>query len=1529
MQTNPHIPTFILLPVDNNRTAYRPFGLPMILMETDRRDISGASIANSGVIVQNCDCGSCNCMGQALDNNGLPITKAQQEEQHNNPTTTLPKCNTFCNGAAVRIVIEEVPHRALVVGQIPVGLMSPDHEIFAKNISMNELTSRMIHPDMQTFWRIVSTNSQGAHQFASVAYEDVIPGDLMQYTTASGHTTDNSLLEINQATGAPYPRNVIPYYPTANYYDLSDITIENELLPPDWYNLAYQAEYYARVESNVTPGQLNCVDPTRKATSVSRFRLNHPGQVMEETVRMTPAPYMTDSRKSVDTTVGFYRPFTDILQDIFDEQYLLGSVNFVDWITPQYVPYLSYLLGLDLPYYPHSIERLRKTMLRNVARLQQLKGSRNAVYDMFELFGYIVHVNNLYWSTDGKRLIRPGEKLPEPYQDQEIKIEERCQIEPILVGYNTSGFGELTIPLLYRPTFTDETQGLVNARYGGEIVLNAYLVKKNTVGSGKVSTNQTTDLFGSQNTTLGYTKFLTDFVVGDTVIVSGETVRTITNIISDSHLIVSTAFQNITSNTTYTFISKTYKKLEEIACDIGTSAVNCPNDPGEAGSSPLVVSERLMPGDCHRESYITSCPPIGEVPTDGIYSYSRVIIDRSSDRANSEKDITSGEQPPFIYSGVRINRKANLLYLTFNGAIQFDDKYGQQGINAPDNELLLYAFATYSREELIVPNEIKNLYSNRFDIQLLTQQGQQIGGDVLEFLIDYLFKIKAFHSLLNVLIYHCDLNETYQVTSFCVGGDVEQRYDIDAGKLQVPPAIYPHVPVGNCYVDPIDLCYKPEDIALREIILTNLPEEFQAWVDVNRYLKKPATLKTDPICVERIVTQIGDEKLPPTPPANTNCAWGDMIDPCVDDVAYLNSPCCKFTYLGQDRLVPGNETEASNEVYDPTPFTNTQSWASQSTSDISPIHYGEHGSFYPTGPAESSNNDSSAYSAFAREYSVPKETFCKLNGTSDYCYKGRVDDELLRRMTLMSTEQYQATPCKLNFGDGIYYAFPATSELTNSLQGPALKQPYNESLVPANNSFLGRLLRAYDTVQGENVHFTNRPYLTDGVSGEKNLLALQRQGLNIQLPLMHFPGTRFATVNKLESDFTHPKWMAKPWDDQYSTSCGPYNQSCHQPTYLNAKLEEGTNGTQHLVYDSVPFTIIANHLQPDIPSFGSHLIGTDSRFSANDVVHSIYSTQSVGNPAITLESMSAPSKTTIADSIDYIKGGVKWVYGYVFDHMPVVTIGIELKGLVDNVYMLSAKIIAVSFTEVTIKVYKTTLENLVDIVFSECDDNDVVVHMKASASDGIINVLDKPLFSSASLCHATDPYYVDYIDGYPASYGYQPYILDDFDRSGTYTELFDELDIDRSVPTGTEMLFSFISGILYQNGYRVDCGCASLSCESGTSPTLRIDVLNCSLDNYLDGSLPFSFNGNTRYGYDYNPDRVITDVTLDAEEKIGVHDLAFDGQLVWDEDPQLGLFQRQMNMFELCTDFPTCVPCDQGSPIRGQCNVDDPVIYAV
>lgn len=89
---------------------------------------------------------------------------------------------------------------------------------------------------------------------------------------------------------------------------------------------------------------------------------------------------------------------------------------------------------------------------------------------------------------------------------------------------------------------------------------------------------------------------------------------------------------------------------------------------------------------------------------------------------------------------------------------------------------------------------------------------------------------------------------------------------------------------------------------------------------------------------------------------------------------------------------------------------------------------------------------------------------------------------------------------------------------------------------------------------------------------------------------------------------------------------------------------------------------------------------------------------------------------TILDArINYAVGGAVWNFDVPFNQPPVVCIGIQLKdgGLADSIYPLSHKIISLTATSVVVKVYKVTLTNLSDLLFSECAANDVVVHITA------------------------------------------------------------------------------------------------------------------------------------------------------------------------------------------------------------------------
>lgn len=97
---------------------------------------------------------------------------------------------------------------------------------------------------------------------------------------------------------------------------------------------------------------------------------------------------------------------------------------------------------------------------------------------------------------------------------------------------------------------------LLTASYGNlgiqTATPNANLqVDQATTGPGLVSTNGTTTLTGSN------TKFLNTFNVGDTITVSGETVRTITAIASNGSLTVSAAFSTTAGSLTYTLTGGT------------------------------------------------------------------------------------------------------------------------------------------------------------------------------------------------------------------------------------------------------------------------------------------------------------------------------------------------------------------------------------------------------------------------------------------------------------------------------------------------------------------------------------------------------------------------------------------------------------------------------------------------------------------------------------------------------------------------------------------------------------------------------------------------------------------------------------------------------------------------------------------------------------------------------------------------------------------------------------------------------------
>lgn len=1154
-------PSFQLFPVNNDRTAWRPFGLPVILVEPNRRDPLGNSIELS--LIEN-----------------------------------------------VRIAVEDVQQKAPIAGHDHVGEFFPNAELFAITVSRVELQTLIIEPSGQQFFQPDGTE---------ITFAEATLGDFMQYTTISG------------------VRDTITYIPSANYYDLSNKQIDVEALPSDRYFLTYSGDYFARIVAGGPEStQLICIDSNTVAKAIFRFRFNHPGEVIDEQVGLTPEPYISQVRKQDDPTVQFYRPFTDAFQDLFDETELLEKVNWVNNITPELVPYLAFLLGLDIPYFPRSLDKLRTVMLKNIVRLQQLKGSRRALIDLFNLFGFNIFIINLYWSEKACRLVRPGEELPPEFEDQEIKIVEKCQIEPILADYDTDGFGQLTIPLVFRPTQTEIHDGVASRVDGGSIIIDGYLVEDG---------------------------------------------------------------------------SEAYNQLVQLTSDMN-------DDPLEYG-----------------ESVNCTLPPITGT---GITGYSQIIIDSLTGQLQSEAQM--GIQPPFSGEGTGYILQHNALEITFDGAIIF----GGNGITGFP-PLKLFAFTTYDRNEFIVPEDMQNLQSNRFDVQLLTRESQQIEPEVLAFLIDFLFKFKAFHSILNVIIYRIEFNETYEVTDWCVGGDVTQRFDTDVGRLQVPPAIIPQLSDDECARSPEDLGYKPEDILLRGRKIENLENEHEAWKELDARAGQDLS------------------------------SGSSRIDAAIDN---LMREECKFNPLGQDRIIPGtNNIPTTRQEYHPGPNVGGTSVASDPNLDPCPVEEVDKGAFDPINKA-SRNGEYTGYGSFTVETTEVPTPFCDPNGVTDYCYKGRVQDEALHQEAIAPTDSYKNNVCQTSMGTGFYYAYPVLSELVSagsiknyysgsasragirgyleSSQQSYLLQDYNKALSSQNNSFLGRLLRAYDSPDVYSLHYTNRRMFEENNKKQSHALALQRPELGIEVPTMHFPGTRFASMNKLVDDYTHPVYTARPWDDAYSTYCGPLENSCgNAPTFLNAELYEDTDGNILLSFDERSWFIPGNGLEPDISSLSDQDVPTTIDWDDADlVVHAIYSSQiEPGHPAIDLEQL------------------------------------------------------------------------------CPCNDTDM---------DGFGEIIsvDEPVFQSAKECDSTG--YMDYCDGYKCIFGYQDRGDTSIDRDGLYADVFDCLGIPvNDEPSNGQSLFLLGSGILVGQGIRLDCGCSMIDCDDTTATTDitgQIDplVLPCNTDLFFD-----------------------------------------------------------------------------------------------
>ena len=962
----------------------------------------------------------------------------------------------------VRVYIEDVPQIALVAGHDHIGLRSPDRELYAIDLDAIELSRRIIDP---TSYPLIGADG------VEKSWDDAENGDQIRYTTHTGIT------------------DTIDYLIGAAYYDLSDVEIEVENLPTGDYNLSYIASYFKRIANADNPLEFLCIDENVQGLALQRFSIQHPGKIIDEFHRLTPPWYLNHTNKAEDTSLGFYRPFTDALQDVMDEQDLLQRINWVFNAPAEVLPYLSSLLGWDIPYFPKSLDNLRRAVLRRTVEFQNLKGSKKAIVGIFRLFGFEILISNLWWSVDGKRLIRPDQSQSADYDDQEIISVPRKHTEVSLKDYTTIGFNTIRVPLIYTPQIKTDPKQFSAIYEGGGLTVYAYVVD-----------------------------------------IGGEA----------------------------------HQVLEAIASSL--------------------VEE---PGESHNIIHVTgsdelSCETIEDAIAElEIIGSSKIFI---PDKSGSATEIeVGGFVAPLSQTSVFFDRPNNAIDITLNGHL-------------PQSGQTIYIFTAYTRYEYLVPEAMQDLQSNRFDIQILTDSLQEyVDPEILEFTIDFLYRLKAFHSLLNVIRTRADLSETYLVTDMCAGGNLTQRYDTDFGKLQVPPAIIPGDTSADAVCSRLDaksLGYKDSDIVFRKLMLNTLPEEHAAW---KAYDDRE---------------QAAHDIVP-------------TLEPNQDRTA------CLYNEHGQDRITGGQE-QLSEAVKSPQPSVN-----SNSQSALAKFNIG------------SSNIDLGWYGNFLRELTTAGDPLCELDGSTDYCYKGRVRDTIEHQSVIDNTDAYFNKPCHLGAGVGLYWTYPVQAKvvrpgvkaplrsssdkmilsgnakevhevgLLKGIQAHYLQPPYNVS----RESKLGRAYRQHGIPGDSSLHYTNRSNAGPSMN-PKEQIALEKVSLEIQLPTMHLPGCRFPTMNALEEDYVST-YEARPWDRSFF--CGPPNSCDRERNYLNAHLVTGADGNEHLVFDDERYTNVGNGLTPDISTLGEQAV--PSGFQESDVVHRIYTRTGNGHPAISSDNVDSIDTT--------------------------------------------------------------------------------------------------------------------------------------------------------------------------------------------------------------------------------------------------------------------------------------------------------------
>lgn len=1098
---------------------------------------------------------------------------------------------------------------ARVAGHDHVGLYNPDFNIYRVKISNSELPSYKIDlENTATFYRF--NESSGILERIEGGISEAKDGDYVEYTLDRG----------------VFGR--IRYYTGTDYYDFSSVEIPTEEIPRGHYDFVWEAHYNKRIFGVEDIFQCICIETETCGTGVTRlpYPMNHPGEIIGDMYDKTPAVYFNNTSKAEDTTIGLYRPLADALQDIFDEQTLLHGNNWVHEIPIQYIPYLAYLIGVDLPNFTNATdefnEKIRRVMVERGANLQKLKGSRRAIVEMFDIFGLVASIVQCWTTSDGSRFVAPGERLKEEYRNdpevgnQEITADEVCQTDPLVLNYNESGFGEIDVPLMYRAT--EPT-----------VVLDAFVVEDLPSWSSNHKYN-----------------------AGDTVIplvgngFAYQCVVTGTSNANEPEWVPQLDEEVIDGTIVWKCVGHMRGALEGVHHDLLS------NDPNLFTDPTCVTDISGYPIQCDLFKKLTnnnSCNRAVDNYWQGFLGYSRVVIDDISTLYEEhhkdspyKPDIevkmwqknfgykmgdfvkssningtifrciisgTSGSTEPDWNTSINNTTVDNSVkWMTVStdsqgvqrdsqGSIIFDRV--ESRVRAVFSKYFefenskLYVFATYKRQRINFPEiyQLSDLRSNRFDVHVFEKSGDDADISVYEYLLNLIARTKSFHSILRKIVISKAQDSVYNVTDFCTRGNLPGVGDRHLECIQEPPPALPECSGSGDYVcsdSGAAESSKEADAVLKSRIASGLKEEYDNW----------RRIENDYIIPENDFNNLQQHSAVEIPRQDYENAWNFRgqdrltsaflirnVTPGVDKVLHIPDSTEMILIVTKSEL---NDVEFKSVESTDIPqqdFVNFK----YSNVVLPPLDVGSYvivefkyeysdDNYYVIGDIDPDHQ------AFSMD---PRSKVTGLNlPVPTYCYGARVKESPAISDIVVPGEVVRCRPCVM-LGQGFYYTRDCDLDCPPSLMGDRYA---------AFRADVPFILDSKSYNEQPELHFDNDLSLSRLCPGTTT-----RPNLDIERTNLFFPGHRFIRMGSLEYDFIHPKWNARPWDNPDIDIC-----ECPILNPLNQRLVAGEPDccgeiSEWIEFDDIPLKYRGNGEKPDI----LNLSGTSSEIM---FTHTMYST---------------------------------------------------------------------------------------------------------------------------------------------------------------------------------------------------------------------------------------------------------------------------------------------------------------------------------